>query len=169
MIRDALTSQSINFSDDFNFLYPNFFVDHSTVQKNALRILVTVWPVVMYVYLIVRSVVKWREFRGNKKIARQLWSAMQDSRNAVNLSRAGKTAVFLNLFARISERIWTVVSRAYFSNASSHSENVASARSVKLRLLLVKKNKRRNLRVLFNLYSVPRDNNWAESETKSYF
>ena len=113
------------------------------MQKNTLRILVSVWPIVTYVYLIVRSVVKWREFRGNKKIARQLWSAMQDSRNAVNRSRAGKTAVFFNLFAQISGRIWTVVSRAYFSNASSHSENVASARGVKLRLLLVNKNKKK--------------------------
>ena len=119
--------------------------------------------------LIVRFVVKWREFRGNKKIARQLWSATQDSRNAVNRSRTGKTVFFFNLFAQISGRIWTVVNRGFFSNASPHSENVATARRVKLRLLLVNKNKRKNLRVLFNLYSVPRDNNWAERETKNYF
>ena len=92
---------------------------------------------------------------------------MQASRNAVNRSRAGKTAVFLKLFAQISGRIGTVVSRAYFS--TSHGENVASARRVKLRLLLVNKNKRKNLIVLLNLYSVPRDNIGQKVKQKVIF
>ena len=45
--------------------------------------------------LIVRSVVKWREFRGNKKIATTLICyarLTQDSRNALNWSRTVKSA-----------------------------------------------------------------------------
>ena len=59
--------------------------------------------------LIVRSVLNWREFRGNKKIATTL------------------ICHFLNLFVQISRWIWTVVGRRYFLHYSSHSENVASA------------------------------------------
>ena len=47
--------------------------------------------------LIVRSVVKWREFRGNKKIALTLICYArftQDSRNALNRSRTGKNQFF---------------------------------------------------------------------------
>ena len=72
-------------------------------------------------------------FAGIKKL-RQLWSATQDSRNALNRSRTGKTR-FFSLFVQISGRIWTVVGRGYFSHASSHSENVASARRVTTSLL----------------------------------
>ena len=72
-------------------------------------------------------------FAGIKKL-RQLWSATQDSRNALNRSRTGKTRFFY-LFVQISGRIWTVVGRGYFSHASSHSENVASARRVTTSLL----------------------------------
>ena len=82
--------------------------------------------------LIVRFVVKWREFREKKNIyiLRQLWSATQDSRNALNRSRTGKNS-FFNWFVQISGRIWTVVRRGYVSHASSHSENVTSARRVR--------------------------------------
>ena len=68
--------------------------------------------------LIVRSVVKGREFGGNKKL-RQLWSATQESRNnALNRSRPEKSR-FFNLFVQISGRIWTVVDRAYLSHDRS--------------------------------------------------
>ena len=46
------------------------------------------------------------------------------------LVRNRKKNHFSNLFVQISGRIWTVVSKGYFSHASSHSENVASARRV---------------------------------------
>ena len=59
----------------------------------------------------------------------QLWSATQDSRNALNRSRTGENP-FFNLFVQISGQIWTVVGRGYFSLYSSRSENVASARRV---------------------------------------
>ena len=45
MISDTLTSQSVNFLDDFNFLYPKFlanFIDHPEVQNFILRIIVSV-------------------------------------------------------------------------------------------------------------------------------
>ena len=47
--------------------------------------------------LIVRSVVKWRKFRGNKKIALTLICYArftQDSRNALNRSTTGKNCFF---------------------------------------------------------------------------
>ena len=44
--------------------------------------------------LIIRSVIKWHEFCGNKKKLQQLWSAMQDSCNALNWSRTGKSPFF---------------------------------------------------------------------------
>ena len=44
--------------------------------------------------LIVRSVNKCSEFCRNKKL-QQLWSAMQDSRNALNRSRTGKKPIFI--------------------------------------------------------------------------
>ena len=45
-------------------------------------------------------------------------------------------ARFLNLFVQISGWIWAVVGRGYFLHASSHSENVASARRVPDLLLM---------------------------------
>ena len=64
-------------------------------------------------------------FAGIKKM-RQLWSATQDSHNALNRKKPG----FFYLFVQISGRIWTVVGRGYFSHDSSHSENIAPARKV---------------------------------------
>ena len=55
-------------------------------------------------------------FPGIKKLP-QLWSATQNS-------------VFCNLFVQISERLWAVVGRGYFSHDSSQSENEASAHTV---------------------------------------
>ena len=79
--------------------------------------------------LIVRSVVEWCKSGGNKKL-RILWSAMQDSHNALNRSRTEKKTCFFNLLVQTSGRIWTVVGRGYFLHDSSHSKNVASARRV---------------------------------------
>ena len=50
------------------------------------------------VKLIVRSVIKWRKFRGNKKIVFTLicyTRFTQDSHNALNRSRTGKNPFFL--------------------------------------------------------------------------
>ena len=74
---------------------------------------------------------------GNKKIVFTLicyTRFTQDSHNALNRSRTGKNPFFY-LFVPISRRIWTVVGRGYFSHASSHSKEVASARRVHLTLL----------------------------------
>ena len=84
--------------------------------------------------LIFRSVVKGREFRGNKKMG-QLWSATQDSRNALNRSRTGKKTPFFNLFVQISPDGFELLSveatfRTTILGDSSNSENVASARRV---------------------------------------
>ena len=79
--------------------------------------------------LIVRSVVKWCKFCKNKKIVTTLICCArltQDSCNALNWSRMGKTTGFFNLFIHISGWIWMVVGRGYFSHDSSHSENVTS-------------------------------------------
>ena len=71
-----------------------------------------------------------RVLREEKKL-RQLLPATQDSQDALNQSRTGKSLFFLNIiFVQISGRIWSVVGRGYFSHASSHSENVASAHRV---------------------------------------
>ena len=76
------------------------------------------------------AIIKWREFRGDRKKLRHLWSATHDSRNALNRSRTGKknpfssiySPRFLDGFERLS------ADRSYFSHdSSSHSENVASA------------------------------------------
>ena len=52
---------------------------------------------------------------------------------ALNRSRTGKI-VFFNVFVQISGRNWTVVGRGYFAHNSSHSENVASARRVQIKM-----------------------------------
>ena len=58
-------------------------------------------------------------FAGIKKIATTLIFCYarrtQDSRNALNWSRTGKTQ-FFNLFVQFSRQIWTVVGRGYFSH-----------------------------------------------------
>ena len=74
-------------------------------------------------------------FAGIKKL-RQLWSATQESRNALNRLRTGKKNRFFNLFVQISGRIWAVVGRGYFSHDSSHRESVASACRVELALIV---------------------------------
>ena len=84
---------------------------------------------------IVRSVVKWREFRGNKKIATTLICYARLTQCSKPVKNSEKKTRFLDLFVQISGRIWTVVGRGYFSHASSHSENVASARRVTTSLL----------------------------------
>ena len=50
------------------------------------------------------AVIKWREFRGDRKKLRHLWSATQDSRNALNRSRTGKKTRFLKF---IPPDLWT--------------------------------------------------------------
>ena len=61
--------------------------------------------------LIIRSAVKWCEFHGNKKL-RQLRSATQDSRDALNQLTTEKH-LFFKLIIQISEWISTVVGRGY--------------------------------------------------------
>ena len=60
-----------------------------------------------------------RSFTGIKKILTTLTFCYarrtQDSRNALNWSRTGKTQ-FFNLFVQFSRQIWTVVGRGYFSH-----------------------------------------------------
>ena len=56
---------------------------------------------------------------------------MQCSKPVKNRKKTG----FFNLFIQISGRIWTVVSRGYFSHDSSNSENVASADRVTFAML----------------------------------
>ena len=78
--------------------------------------------------LIVRSVIKWREFRGNKKncddsdlLHKTLARLMQLSK----LVKNKKKPVFLF----IHPDFW-MDGKGYFLHASSHSKNVASARRV---------------------------------------
>ena len=74
--------------------------------------------------LIVRFVVKWREFRGNKKL-RQLWSATQDSRKCSKPVENRKNP-FFNLFVQIFGRIWAIVGRGYFSHAMQITQRKCS-------------------------------------------
>ena len=68
-------------------------------------------------------------FAERKKL-RQLWSATQDSRNGLNRSRTGKKPFFLIYSSRLDGFERLQVGRCYFSHDSSHSEFVASARTV---------------------------------------
>ena len=104
--------------------------------------------------LIIRPVVKWHKFCGNQKIATTLICyirLMQDSRNALNLSRTVKTH-FLNLFIQISGWIWTVVSRGYFSYNSS---------TAKMWPLLVRVGLNQNLKKKWKgLFQIPFSHIW---------
>ena len=67
--------------------------------------------------LIVRSDVKWREFRGNKKIATTLIRCArltQDSRSALNRSRTGKNPVFKIYLSRFVDGFERLSAEATF-------------------------------------------------------
>ena len=54
----------------------------------------------------------------------------QDSSDALNRSRTGKTRFLIYSSRLLSERIRTVVDKGYFPHDSSHSEDEASARKM---------------------------------------
>ena len=79
--------------------------------------------------LIVRSVVKWHEFPSNKKNCDNS-DFLRKTHAMLQTGQEQEKKPFFSSFVQISGRIWTVVGSGYFSHASSHSENVASARRV---------------------------------------
>ena len=81
--------------------------------------------------LIVRFVVKWREFRGNKKNCDNFDLLRKTHANALNQSRTGKTR-FLIYSSRFLDGFERLSAEATFRTpCRSHSENVASARRVR--------------------------------------
>ena len=99
----------------FNFLSCMREIHHAICKQNKL---------------IIRPVIKWREFRGNKKncdnsdlLCKTHARLMQDSCNSLNWSRTRKSP----FFKFIRPDFW-MDGKGYFLHASSHSENVASAR-----------------------------------------